>query len=501
MNESKYLLGLDIGSSSVKASLVDAQTGKLLSSATSPDVEMEIKAVQPGWAEQEPEAWWDNVKRAVAKIGVKYSGELKQTAGIGISYQMHGLVLVDREGKVLRPSIIWCDNRAVPLGEQAADSIGREKSLEHCLNFPGNFTASKLKWVMDNEPDIYSKIYKFMLPGDYIAMRITGEMNTTQSGLSEGILWDFKQNSLAELVLDAFGIDKALIPDIVPTFAVQGTCTPAAAADLGIPVGTPVAYRAGDQPNNAFSLNALNPGDLATTAGTSGVVYAIGDTINYDSRSRVNTFIHVNHSEVVPRLGTLMCLSGTGILNSWLKNNLSRLNPDLNYMLMDEQAAAVPPGSDNLFILPYGNSAERTLENRAPGCSLHNLDFTLHTLDHIYRAAQEGIVFALNYGLEIMRQMGIGLKTVRAGNANMFLSPVFRQAFTNTSGLVIELLNTDGAQGAARGAGVGAGIYGGFEDAFRSLDRILVCEPEDSLQEIYAEKYNLWKEKLVKLLS
>jgi xylulokinase len=493
-----YLLGYDVGSSSIKATLLDAGSGKVVASATSPAKELEIIARHPGWAEQHPELWWEHARKVTTLIKEKSGVDMHDVKAIGISYQMHGLVIVDKNLKVLRPAIIWCDSRAVPIGAKAFSDIGEQACLEHLLNSPGNFTASKLKWVKDNEPDIYNRIYKMMLPGDFIAMMMTGEIKTTPSGLSEGILWDYPDEKIADLVLDQYGISPDLIPEVVPTFSVQGTLTRQAAEELGLKPDTTVSYRAGDQPNNAFSLKVLNQGEIAATAGTSGVVYGVSHQPKYDPQSRVNTFIHVNHERNLPRYGILLCVNGTGILNSWVKKNMMMLgNESVDYGHMNDLTATVPVGSQGLVILPYGNGVERTLGNRNIRASVHGLEFNIHTKAHILRATQEGIVFALNYGLEIMRDMGIEIKTVRAGHANMFLSSLFGEAFATITGAVVELYNTDGPQGAARGAGLGAGIYKGVEEAFVGLGAMRTIEPNSKLKDAYQEAYNRWHETLM----
>jgi len=494
------LLGYDVGSSSIKATLMDAGTGKVLAAAASPDKELEIIAKQLGWAEQHPSTWWEHLKAATQKIKAQVKFDTGDVKAIGISYQMHGLVVVDKNKEVLRPSIIWCDSRAVQIGRQAAKDIGEKKCLKRLFNLPGNFTASKLKWVMENEPDIYAKIHKIMLPGDYIAMKMTGQIKTTPSGLSEGILWDFESDGLADFVLENYGISGKLIAETVPTFSIQGELTKEAAKELGLAAGTKVSYRAGDQPNNALSLSVLQPGEIAVTAGTSGVVYGVSDRKNYDQRSRVNVFVHVNHSAAKPRYGVLLCLNGTGILNSWLKHNFVA-GEGLDYEQMNKLAAQVPVGSDGLVILPYGNGAERTLENRNIGASVHGWNFNVHKKAHFLRAAQEGIVFALNYGLGIMRDMGIKLSTVKAGNANMFLSPLFAEAFATVTGATVELYNTDGSQGAARGAGIGAGIYKSPEDAFAGLKPVRKIEPDKKLASGYQQAYKRWEDVLKQQLK
>lgn len=493
-----FLLGCDLGSSSVKASIVEVETGLTVGSDFFPKEEAPIKAVRPGWAEQNPEDWWTYMKQAIcgaiSKAGI--SGE--DIKAIGISYQMHGLVVVDEAKKVLRPSIIWCDSRAVQYGEQAFASIGDEKCLSHLLNSPGNFTAAKLAWIKENEPAVYKSIHKIMLPGDYIAMRMTGDIVTTISGLSEGIFWDFKENRISEDLLSYFGFGKELIADIRPTFGLQGELLPSIAAELGLKKGTPVTYRAGDQPNNALSLNVLNPGEIAATAGTSGVVYGVNDQVNYDMLSRVNTFAHVNHTAEQTRLGVLLCINGVGILNSWMKKTVA---PEgFSYDDLNKLAAQVPIGSEGLSILPFGNGAERMLQNKQVDCSIYGLNFNIHTKAHLARATQEGIVFSFKYGMDIMSNMGIDISVIRAGHANMFLSPIFCEALAGVTGAVIELYDTNGAVGAAKGAGIGAGIYKSPEEAFSSLKKIDIVEPDGFKANDYCGAYETWKERLEKMI-
>lgn len=494
-----YILGFDIGSSSVKASLIDLEKGSNVASAFYPKREMDIMAKQPGWAEQDPAMWWENLKAAAKEVITTSKVKASDIKAIGISYQMHGLVIVDKNQKVLRPSIIWCDSRAVPYGEKAFTEIGANKCLGHLLNSPGNFTASKLKWVKENEPDIYKQIYKIMLPGDYIAMKLTGEITTTASGLSEGMLWDFKQNSVASFLIDYYGFDASFIPTVFPTFSIQGNVSSQTAVELGLQEGTPVSYRAGDQPNNAFSLNVLDPGEIAATAGTSGVVYGVSSEIKYDPLSRVNTFAHVNHTTDTNRLGVLLCINGTGILNSWVKKNAGFANN--SYDEMNAEAANIQIGSNGLSILPFGNGAERVLGNKDIGSQLANIGFNTHSKNHIARAAQEGIVFAFHYGMEIMKQTGINPLKIKAGNANMFLSPIFRESLAGITGASIELYNTDGAQGAARGAGYGAGFYKSFKETFAGLTKLNVISPDNSKSRQYQEAYANWKSLLDKYIK
>lgn len=493
----RLLIGYDIGSSSVKASLLDAETGKVVASEGLPKVEMAISAPQKNWAEQDPDMWWKYIidtTHAIVKIGNIQKGELK---AIGISYQMHGLVCVDRNGKVIRPSIIWCDSRAVTIGNKAFQELGEEYCLPHLLNSPGNFTASKLKWVKDNEPEKYAQIHKIMLPGDYIAFKLSGEIKTSETGLSEGIFWDFKSNALSKKLLDYYGIDKSLIADIVPSFSVQGKVNTEAAGILGIEAGVPITYRAGDQPNNAFSLNVLEEGELATTAGTSGTVYGVSTRAVYDPKSRVNTFVHVNHKQDDPKYGVLLCVNGTGILNSWLKKLLG--GESISYPEMNDLAAEVPIGSEGLKFIPFGNGVERIMENKSVEAHLSGINLLKHDKRHVLRAGQEGIVASLTYGFSIMKEMGLNLETVKAGKANMFLSPLFREAFVNMNEVTLELYDTDGSQGAARGAGIGAGIYASPTEAFQGLEKLASLEPDNSLVSAYQDVYASWLEALDKI--
>lgn len=493
-----YLLGYDCGTSSIKATLLDAETGKAVASATYPPKEMAVISKRPGWAEQDTCDWWNNFKIVTQKILADSAIDAKDLKAIGIAYQMHGLVCVDKNGQPLRPSIIWCDSRAVQNGNKATAKIGHEKCLDECLNQVGNFTAAKLSWVKENEPEIYKKIHKIMLPGDFLAYKLTDRILTTKSGLSEGIFWNFKDSRISESVMAAFGFENDIIPEARDTFEVHGELTTQAASELGLKQGTPVSYRAGDQPNNAFSLGVLQPGQIAATAGTSAVVYGITDSADYDTKSRVNTFVHVNNSNQTKRYGVLLCINGSGCLNSWVKHNIA---DGKDYPEMNRAASNVPVGSQGLSILPYGNGAERTLQNREIGALINGLNFNIHSKSHMFRAAQEGVAFALNYGVDIMRGVGVDVKTVRAGKANMFLSPIFASTFATITDSVVELYNTDGSQGAARGAGIGAGIYSDSEQAFTGLDKLEQIEPDVQNAQQYRQAYQKWLEILKLKLS
>jgi xylulokinase len=497
------LLGIDLGTSSIKVSIVDATTANVLVSATFPETEAPITVRQAGWAEQSPEVWWENVQQAILKAHSKGGYDPADIAAIGIAYQMHGLVVVDKQQRVLRDSIIWCDSRAVPYGEGAFGRIGEARCLQHLLNSPGNFTAAKLAWVKDKEPAIYERIDKVMLPGDYIAMRLTGEVTTHISALSEGIFWDFATDTLSEDVFSVFGFDRGLIPEVRALFAPHGVVRPDVAGALRLRPGIPVTYKAGDQPNNALSLNVMEPGEVAATAGTSGVIYGVSDQLTYDPESRVNSFAHVNYSASVAgglpqatgvrRIGVLLCINGAGIMNRWIRD-LTRGD----YAALNAEAAAIPPGSEGLTVLPFGNGAERIFRNCIIGAQLLDIDLNIHGAAHVYRASQEGIAFAFRYGLDIMRENGMSPSVIRAGKANMFLSPVFREAFVNATGVPVELYNSDGSVGAALGAGIGAGIFPDRKAAFAGLKPLEWIAP--GKVEKYEGLYLRWKEKLEKFL-
>jgi len=490
------LLGIDIGTSFVKVAVVDAATQQCVATAQCPDTESPIITRQSGWAEQSPELWWEHTQQAIRRVNASGKFQPRDIAAIGISYQMHGLVVVDSQQRVLRDSIIWCDSRAIDIGEKALEIIGRDVCTSRLLNAPGNFTASKLAWVKTHEPEIYQKIDKIMLPGDFIAMKLTGKITTSASALSEGIFYDFRDNNLSSAIMNYFGFDRSLIPEQRPLFSSHGGLLTAVAEQLSLRADTPVTYKAGDQPNNALSLHVLQPGEVAATAGTSGVIYAVTDQLFNDSQSRVNAFAHVNHSAREPRLGVLLCINGTGIMNSWMKK---MCGDGLTYKDMDALCEGIAPGSDGLVVLPFGNGAERMLDNKTIGAQIRSIDLNKHSKNHLFRATQEGIAFAFRYGLDIMRENHLHPTVIRAGRANLFLSGVFLRAFVNATGVAVELYENDGSIGAALGAGVGAGTYPSFDDAFRQLKPIQTILPDESA--LYEELYLSWKKALDHELS
>ncbi|MEY4381727.1 MAG: hypothetical protein RJA92_1107 [Bacteroidota bacterium] len=484
------LLGIDLGTSSIKVSVIDASNSSVLATAQYPETEAAIISHQPGWAEQSPNQWWNDVKAAILKLQATGSFKSSDIGAIGIAYQMHGLVLVDNHQNVIRDSIIWCDNRAVGLGEKAFEQLGSDYCLGHLLNTPGNFTASKLAWVKQNEPERYAQIHKMMLPGDFISMKLTGEITTTIAALSEGMFWDFKNKTVAAAVMEYYGLDAQHIPVIKNVFDTHGYLTENVAQEIGLPKGIPVTYKAGDQQNNALSLNVLNPGEVAATAGTSAVIYAVSDSLQSDTASRVNSFAHVNHTLEQNSIGVLLCINGAGISNSWIKNKVGASS----YYEMNELAATVAPGSDGVSVLPFGNGSERMLHNKNIGAHILGLDFNRHGAAHLYRAVQEGVVFAMQYGFKVLQQNGVQPSVIRAGKANMFLSEVFLDAFVNTLQVPVELFQTDGSAGAAIGAGYGAKVYATIEEAFVNSKPLQIIEPSGN--NAYAPAYANWEDQL-----
>ena len=492
-----YNLGLDIGSSSIKAALVEISTGKSLGVIQEPKEEMGMFAQKNGWAEQKPNDWWLHICNAIKNLKKQYNISRTQIKGIGISYQMHGLVLVDKNGKPLRKSIIWCDSRAVEIGNKAFANIGEEKCASQLLNSPANFTASKLKWVKENEPEIYNQVHKFMLPGDYIAYKFSHKINTTISGLSEGILWDFKKDTIADFLLENYGIDKTLIPEIVDTFGIQSLVDEEGEKESGIAAGTPIYYRAGDQPNNALSLNVFNPGEVAATGGTSGVVYAVTDSLSAKESSRVNNFAHVNYQKKsATRIGKLLCINGAGIQYRWLLNNLA-VN---SYEEMNNLASEIPVGSDGVCLIPFGNGAERMLNNQEIGTRIVNLNLNNHHKGHMCRAALEGIAFSFFYGMEILKSDGIQASVIRAGNDNLFRSEIFANTVATLIQQEIEIYNTTGAIGAARAANLHKGDFESFGKTIMDNDHVMTFMPFKD-QKPYLEAYNNWKKELDLILN
>ena len=491
-----YCLGLDIGSSSVKAALVEVKSGKSILSVHEPKNEMNIISLNNDWAEQDPNMWWKYTCDAIKRVCKESHIDSKKISSIGISYQMHGLVVIDKDGEILRNSIIWCDSRAVSIGIKAFSEIGEEKCMSRLLNSPGNFTASKLKWVKDNEPEVYDKIYKYMLPGDYIAYKLTGEINTTRNGLSEGIIWDYKENKAANWLLEYYGIDTNLTPDIIDNFSVQGKTNSISSKETGLAIDVPITYRAGDQPNNALSLNVFNPGEAAASGGTSGVIYSITDNLNSKEPSRINHFAHVNYTDNLKCIGKLLCINGAGIQYRWLRNH----SIDASYEKMNEMASKISVGSDGISVIPFGNGAERMLNNKNIGTQICNINLNKHSHGHLYRSSLEGIAFSFMYGIEILKNDNSPISVLRAGNDNLFRSKIFANTVATLIGHEIEIYNTTGAFGAARASAILNGDIETFRNTITKNDHVMTFLPLKNKSE-YEDAYLRWKKDLERIVN
>ncbi len=493
-----YAIGYDIGSSSVKAALVNLSNGKTVDVVQYPKVEMAITAPFPNWAEQDPKLWWDAVCKTSHELIDKNPGVRNEIKSIGISYQMHGLVLVDKNLKVLRPAIIWCDSRTNQIGKDLSKSLGEKYCFENLLNQPGNFTASKLKWVIENEPEVFKKTQKVLLPGDFIAMKLSGAVNTTVSGLSEGTFWDFKNHKVAEQLMNAINADTDVIPEVLDTFSEHGKISRKASKETGLPVNTPITYRAGDQPNNALSLGVFEPGDIAATGGTSGVVYGVTDLLLNGPNSGINSFAHVNHSKEHPRIGQLLCINGAGSQYAWIRNQLLGLNT--TYADMEKLISPIPIGSEGLRIIPFGNGAERMINNQQTGAQINNLQFNIHSKNHMIRSALEGIAFSFVYGIQLLSDLGINLKNIKVGNDNLFQSEIFSSTIVNLLNCEIQMQDTTGAIGAALASGKAIGAFSDLLEAF-SHNQIIKTYKAQNNHKAYYDAYEDWKKDLNKLIN
>ena len=315
-------------------------------------------------------------------------------------------------------------------------------------------------------------------------------MTTTKTGLSEGMLWDYKNNSVADFLLKYYEIDSSLIPKIVPTFGFQCKLNKKGSSECGLLEDIPIYYRAGDQPNNALSLNVLNPGEIAATAGTSGVVFAVTDNVKTNESERINNFLHVNINNSIS-LGKLLCINGAGIQYAKLKNELN-IN---SYDEMNKLSSVVEVGSKQLTYLPFGNGSERMLNNINVGSKMLNFDINIHKKEHVIRATLEGIAFAFVYGMQILINDGVKPKVIRAGNDNLFKSKVFGETISTLINTDIEIYETTGAFGAARAVDLRNRDFNKFENNIIENDFLRTFSPQPNLND-YKNAYNLWVEKL-----
>lgn len=488
-----YLLGIDIGTSGTKTVLFD-EAGNTIASALG-----EYPLYQPnvGWAEQDPEDWWkatfSTIKAVLGKSGVNPS----DVKGVGLSGQMHGAVLLDKDNQVLRKAIIWCDQRSSAECDQITSIIGKERLIEITAN-PAltGFTASKVMWVKNNEPEIFEKVKKILLPKDYIRFKLTGEFATEVSDASGMQFMDIPKRKWSSEVLDKLGIDKGLLGDVYESQEVSGKVHKAAAELTGLKEGTPVVGGAGDQAAGAVGNGIVRPGVISSTIGTSGVVFAFSENVSIDPKGRVHTFCHA-----VPNTWHIMGVTqGAGLSLKWFRDNfcieekrtaeLMGIDP---YVLMDQEADRVEAGCSGLIYLPY-MMGERTphLDPNAKG-----VFFGLsakHEKQDMLRAVMEGVVYSLKDCLEIIKEMGVDVSEVRASGGGG-KSKLWRQMQSDVFGTEITTINSSegGALGVALLAGVGTGVYSSVPEACDAIIKVKTRQAADmALNAKYQKFYNIY---------
>lgn len=490
-----YLLGIDIGTSGTKTVLFN-EMGDTIASAIG-----EYPLYQPhiGWAEQEPEDWWqatvDTIKQVLDTSGVN-PADIK---GIGLSGQMHGMVLLNKEGNVLRSSIIWCDQRTQEECHKITEIIGKERLIEITAN-PAltGFTASKVMWVKNHQPDIFEKIYKILLPKDYIRYKLTGEFATEVSDASGMQFLDVPKRTWSGEILNKLGLDYKWMPAVYESQEVSGKVTKKVAQLTGLAPGTPVVGGGGDQAAGAVGNGIVKPGVISSTIGTSGVVFAHMDEVNIDPRGRVHTFCHA-----VPNTWHVMGVTqGAGLSLQWMRNNFGAAERELAefldidpYELMTKEAQKAAPGCEGLIYLPY-LMGERTphLDPYAKG-----VFFGLsakHGRNEMIRTVMEGVAYSLRDCLEIIKGMGVSVSEVRASGGGG-KSSLWRQMQADIFNNPITTINSSEgpALGAALLAGVGTEVYNSVPEACEAaIKTISVQQPIEANVNVYDKYYEVYKE-------
>ncbi len=489
-----YLLGVDIGTSGTKTVLFDVAGNTIMSDL------QEYPLYQPkvGWAEQDPEDWWRAVYTSINNVVFKSGVKAEEIKGVGLSGQMHGAVLLDGNNNVLRKSIIWCDQRSSAECEQITSLIGKERLIEITAN-PAltGFTASKVMWVKNNEPDIYEKVRKILLPKDYIRYKLTGEFATEVSDASGMQFMDIANRKWSDEVLTKLGIDKSYLADLYESQEISGRINSGSAKLTGLKEDTPVVGGAGDQAAGAIGNGIVKPGIISSTIGTSGVVFAYSDKVTIDPKGRVHTFCHA-----VPGTWHIMGVTqGAGLSLKWFRDNfcieekrvaeLMGVDP---YVLMDKEAEKVEAGCSGLIYLPY-LMGERTphLDPNARG-----VFFGLsakHEKPDMLRAVMEGVVYSLADCLGIIKEMGVDVSEVRASGGGG-KSKIWRQMQADVFGSSICTINSSEgpALGVALLAGVGAGVYSSVGEACDSIIKVVTEQKADSaLHDKYKRNYLIYK--------
>ncbi|NMB45770.1 MAG: xylulokinase [Firmicutes bacterium] len=488
------MIGIDIGTSGVKT-LVVTETGKIVAQATA---EYPLYHPKAGWAEQDPEDWWQATLTTLKKIGEDLGSDADRVKAIGLSGQMHGSVFLDKSGNVLRPAILWCDVRTADQCRYITETVGRDELIRHTSN-PAleGFTAPKIVWLQQNEPDVYRQVAKVLLPKDYVRYRLTGEIFTEMSDAAGSLLLDVTHRRWSEPVLQALNIDPEILPECRESIDVCGTLTQQVAESTGLPAGIPVAGGGADNACGATGAGIVRPGRVLSSIGSSGVIVVHTDQPQTDPQGKVHTFNHaIPHRWYV--MGVIMA---AGLSLKWFRDNLGHLEKQMEsltgtdaYDLMSAQAAPTPPGAEGLVFLPYLNG-ERTPHADAYARGVFFGLTPRHTRGHLIRAVMEGVVYALRDSVEIIRAMGIPIEQVRAigGGAK---SPLWRQMQADIMQLEVATLNIDEgpAFGAALLAGVCAQVYSSVEEAAENTVRIVhTTEPNRDLTRLYDDYYQLFR--------
>ncbi|HOD80027.1 MAG TPA: xylulokinase [Phycisphaerae bacterium] len=490
-----YYLGIDIGTSGTKALVMDARA-KVLATATG---EHAISAPRPGWSEQDPANWWQATVRAVRQAIAKAGVDGRQVAGIGLSGQMHGLVILDRGGKVLRPSIIWNDQRTAREAAEIEAAVGGKKKL---IALVGNvaqtsFTLTKLLWVRRNEPKIYDKIAHMLLPKDYIRLRLTGEFVGDVSDMSGTLILDQKKRNWSKKIISTFQLDQRILPPVVESHEITGRLTADVAEQLGLSAGTPVVGGGGDQPAGAVGNGVVVEGLTSATMGTSGVVYVHSSGYRTDPQSRVGTFCSCVQDEYC----LFGCILSAGGSFQWFRNTLGqaevkqakkqRCDP---YELLTAQAAAAPAGCEGVFWLPY-LTGERTPHGdpyaRACWIGMHSRT----TRNELVRSVMEGATFGMNDAVTLLRELGLSIRQIRLSGGGA-RSEFWRQLQADIYNATCVTINAEEgpAYGVALLAAAGTGRFKNVREACKAgISITRTIKPDAKSRKLYAQYYTQYR--------
>jgi len=480
-----YLIGIDASTTATKALLIDDR-GEIVAVAAT---EYDFQTPHPLWSEQDPALWWDGAVASVRRVLAESGIDPAAVVGVGLTGQMHGLVLVDAAGQVLRPSILWNDQRTASQCDEIRARLGKSE----LVRITGNdaltgFTAPKILWVQENEPDVYARIHKILLPKDYVRYRLTGDFATDRAGAGGTLLVELATRDWSPTVVEALGLRPEWLPPTHEGTQITGVVSAAAAEATGLRAGTPVVGGGGDQAAQATGVGAVEEGIVALTLGTSGVVFATADKPFYQPEGRLHAFPHA-----LPGKWHLMgvMLSAAGSLR-WYRDTLA---PGAAYDDLLAPAAAIPAGSDGLLFLPY-LTGERT-PHPDPLARGAFVGLTVrHTQPHLTRSVLEGVAFGLRDSFELMKDAGLSaIRQVRVSGGGA-RSPLWRQILADVLGSELVTVNTtEGAAfGAALLAGVGAGIWSNGQAACNQTVRITGrTTPNAGAVAVYQHFYGLYQ--------